>query len=256
MVENSELARQTRHYLAVRERLARPGDAAGRSAGIELEGQLADLASDNEAKGRWIARLEADLADAGARLLAQARILLGGRDTGASNEDGGDRAPIEEIVAAVLEDFPGVSWDDIISVRRERRLVKPRHACMRAVYERRRDLSLAGIGRIFHRDHTTVLAVVNDGGAGSGTASSDDTFSRAWWRARIPYPPSVHLGYRPVPLLHGWSSATDVSITTLERIPMFHKGPEIACKAQGTTRTAAEGQCRALCLRQDKAGVI
>ncbi|WP_248447138.1 helix-turn-helix domain-containing protein [Sinorhizobium meliloti] len=171
MVENSELARQTRHYLAVRERLARPGDAAGRSARIkELEGQLADLASDNEAKGRRIARLEADLADAGARLLAQARILLGGRDTGASNEDGGDRAPIE-IVAAVLEDFPGVSWDDIISVRRERRLVKPRHACMRAVYERRRDLSLAGIGRIFHRDHTTVLAVVNDGGAGSGTAS-------------------------------------------------------------------------------------
>lgn len=71
----------------------------------------------------------------------------------------------------MLEDFPGVSWDDIISVRRERRLVKPRHACMRAVYERRRDLSLAGIGRIFHRDHTTVLAVVNDGGAGSGTAS-------------------------------------------------------------------------------------
>lgn len=107
MVENSELARQTRHYLAVRERLARPGDAAGRSARIkELEGQLADLASDNEAKGRRIARLEADLADAGARLLAQARILLGGRDTGASNEDGGDRAPIEEIVAAVLEDFP------------------------------------------------------------------------------------------------------------------------------------------------------
>ncbi|PII38567.1 chromosomal replication initiator protein DnaA [Sinorhizobium meliloti CCBAU 01290] len=171
MVENSELARQTRHYLAVRERLARPGDAAGRSARIkELEGQLADLASDNEAKGRRCG-LEADLADAGARLLAQARILLGGRDTGASNEDGGDRAPIEEIVAAVLEDFPGVSWDDIISVRRERRLVKPRHACMRAVYERRRDLSLAGIGRIFHRDHTTVLAVVNDGGAGSGTAS-------------------------------------------------------------------------------------
>lgn len=77
MVENSELARQTRHYLAVRERLARPGDAAGRSARIkELEGQLADLASDNEAKGRRIARLEADLADAGARLLAQARSCL------------------------------------------------------------------------------------------------------------------------------------------------------------------------------------
>ncbi|MDW9687394.1 hypothetical protein GOC29_19270, partial [Sinorhizobium meliloti] len=34
------------------------------------------------------------------------------------------------------------------------------------------------------------------------------------------------------------------------------QGPEIACKAQGTTRTAAEGQCRALCLRQDKAGVV
>nr|WP_323130829.1 hypothetical protein [Sinorhizobium medicae] len=42
--------------------------------------------------------------------------------------------------------------------------MRPRHACMRAVYEQRRDLSLAGIGRIFHRDHTTVLAAVQAAG--------------------------------------------------------------------------------------------
>lgn len=53
-----------------------------------------------------------------------------------------------------------MSWEDVISVRRERRLVKPRHACMRAAYENRGDLSLSRIGRIFRRDHTTVLEAV------------------------------------------------------------------------------------------------
>ncbi|CCE96341.1 Chromosomal replication initiator protein dnaA [Sinorhizobium fredii HH103] len=127
----------------------------------ELEAQLAELATENAAKARRIATLEADLADAQARLLAQAQVLLSGRRADDDDEADGDRSSIEEIVAAVLADFPGVTWADIVSVRRDRRLVKPRHACMRAVYEKRRDLSLPRIGRIFHRDHTTVLAAVN-----------------------------------------------------------------------------------------------
>lgn len=170
MAENSELARQKRHYGIVRERLTRPGLAARRAARIdELERQLAEFARDSEAKKRQIAKLEIDLADAAARLLAQARILLADREAQAPDGEDGDRPSVEEIVGVVLKDFPDVSWDDIISVRRERRLVRPRHACMRAVYEQRRDLSLAGIGRIFHRDHTTVLAAVQAGG-GSETA--------------------------------------------------------------------------------------
>nr|WP_245262680.1 helix-turn-helix domain-containing protein [Ensifer sp. BR816] len=101
------------------------------------------------------------MADAEARLLAQAQMLLSGTLADDSDAEANDeRSSIEAIVAAVLVDFPGVTWADIISVRRDRRLVKPRHACMRAVYEKRKDLSLPRIGRIFHRDHTTVLAAV------------------------------------------------------------------------------------------------
>lgn len=174
MTERSELARQKRHYGAVRERLARSA-TAGRSVLIaELEGQLAELASDNDAKARRIAALEFDLADAEARLLAQAQVLLSSRGDADAAEDVCDRdnPAVEEIVAGVLENFPGVTWEDIISVRRDRWLVKPRHACMRAVYERRSDLSLSRIGRIFRRDHTTVLQVVRKPGA-DGTREPD-----------------------------------------------------------------------------------
>ncbi|MEY9531648.1 helix-turn-helix domain-containing protein [Sinorhizobium fredii] len=158
---NSQLTRQHRHYLAVRERLVHSAGNSGRwSAMTELEAKLAELATENAAKARRIAALEGDLADAQARLLAQAQVLLSGRRADDDDEADGDRSSIEEIVAAVLADFPGVTWADIISVRRDRRLVKPRHACMRAVYEQRKDLSLPRIGRIFHRDHTTVLAAV------------------------------------------------------------------------------------------------
>lgn len=162
---NSELTRQRCHYRAVRDRLVRSAGGGGRSAAMaELETQVAELASDNAAKTRRIATLEVDLADAAARLLAQAQALLSGRSTDEA-DDGDGRPSIEALVTSVLADFPGVTWDDIISVRRERRLVKPRHACMRAVYENRKDLSLPRIGRIFRRDHTTVLAAVKAGPA-------------------------------------------------------------------------------------------
>ncbi|THK33521.1 chromosomal replication initiator DnaA [Ensifer sp. MPMI2T] len=152
----SQLTRLNRHYSAVRERLVRPANAVvSAAAAAELERRLQALAGDNAAKARRIAALETELADAGARLIAQAKALRGQRSGEAEDEQ-----PVEDIVAAVLEDFPGVTWEDIISVRRERRLVEPRHACMRAVYGARKDLSLPSIGRIFRRKHTTVLGVV------------------------------------------------------------------------------------------------
>jgi len=158
---NPELTRQHRHYGAVRQRLVGAATSASRSAVLaRLEAEAAELARENAAHRRQIAALEADLADAEARLLAQAKALLSGHRSGADDGAGEERRSVEAIVASVLADFPGVSWDDIISVRRERRLVKPRHACMRAVYQSRPDLSLPRIGRIFRRDHSTVLAAV------------------------------------------------------------------------------------------------
>ncbi|WEX86607.1 chromosomal replication initiator DnaA [Sinorhizobium garamanticum] len=153
----SQLMRLTRHYSAVRERLVRPANAVvSAAAAAELERRLQALAGDNAAKARRIAALETELADAGARLIAQAQALLGQR----AGEEAEHVPAVEAIVAAVLERFPGITWEDIISVRRERRLVEPRHACMRAVYDARKDLSLLSIGRIFRRKHTTVLGVV------------------------------------------------------------------------------------------------
>ncbi|WP_291157045.1 helix-turn-helix domain-containing protein [Ensifer sp. SSB1] len=112
---------------------------------------------------RRIAELELALADAEARLLSQARVICGAAD--AAGGDLFSRRPVREIIEDVLAAYPGVTWDEIIGVGRERRLVEPRHRCMAAVYEERKDLSLPALGRIFHRDHTSVLHAVNRCGA-------------------------------------------------------------------------------------------
>lgn len=104
-------------------------------------------------------KLELDLSDARARILAQAEMLR--ISTDGIVPDGSNKRTVEAIVRDVLRDFPGITWEDVKGVRRERYLVIPRHACMKAVYEERKDLSLPTIGRLFGgRDHTTILSAV------------------------------------------------------------------------------------------------
>lgn len=65
---------------------------------------------------------------------------------------------INEIIAEVLEDFPGVTVADIKGKRRHVVLVRPRHVAIYEVWRQRKDLSLPVIGRHFGgRDHTTIL---------------------------------------------------------------------------------------------------
>lgn len=71
---------------------------------------------------------------------------------------------IREICREVLADYPGVTIEDVVGVRRKRELIKPRHACMAAVYVERKDLSLPMMGKWFHRDHTTILAALRKAG--------------------------------------------------------------------------------------------
>lgn len=113
------------------------------------------------AQRRRVLELELALADAQARILSQAQLLCGAGDDG----EGGlfHRRSVREIVEEVLLAYPGIGWADVIGVRRERRLVEPRHRCMAAVYDERDDLSLPALGRIFRRDHTSVLHAVNKG---------------------------------------------------------------------------------------------
>lgn len=106
------------------------------------------------ARDERIQELELDNADLRARILSQAEMLC------QLDEDllqDNIKRPVAVIVGEVLRDFPDVTWTEIISIRRTKRLIEPRKACMKAVYFQRPDLSSPQIGRIFRRDHTTVL---------------------------------------------------------------------------------------------------
>ncbi|WP_312362562.1 helix-turn-helix domain-containing protein [Ensifer sp.] len=127
------------------------------------EDLLGALCAHVKAQRLRVLELELALADTQARLLSQAQLLCGTAAGGKGGFFG--RRPVREIVEEVLAAYPGVGWADIIGVRRERRLVEPRHACMAAVYEEREDLSLPALGRIFQRDHSSVLHAVNKGRA-------------------------------------------------------------------------------------------
>lgn len=127
------------------------------------EDLLTALSAHVKAQRLRVLQLELALADAEARILSQAQLLCG---AGADGEGGlFSRRPVREIVDEVLLAYPGIGWADVIGVRRERRLVEPRHRCMAAVYDEREDLSLPALGRIFRRDHSSVLHAVNKGRA-------------------------------------------------------------------------------------------
>jgi chromosomal replication initiator protein len=112
---------------------------------------------------RKLEKLELDLADAQARILSQAEMMkaLDEREAGEGIVD--RRRAVPEIIADVLQHYPNVTWDDIKGIRRTRDLIEPRHACMRAVYNERKDLSLPRIGKVFHRDHTVILYALKKG---------------------------------------------------------------------------------------------
>ncbi len=63
------------------------------------------------------------------------------------------------IIAEVLQNYPEYTFADIKSPRRMRALVKARNACVLAVRKERPDLSFPQIGKIFNRDHTSILAI-------------------------------------------------------------------------------------------------
>lgn len=138
-------------------------DAPESDAPLAPEDLLGALSAHVKAQRLRVLQLELALADAEARILSQAQLLCG---AGADGEGGlFSRRPVREIVDEVLLAYPGIGWADVIGVRRERRLVEPRHRCMAAVYDEREDLSLPALGRIFRRDHSSVLHAVNKGRA-------------------------------------------------------------------------------------------
>ncbi|MGF6253803.1 helix-turn-helix domain-containing protein [Ensifer sp. LBL] len=124
-----------------------------------LEQRIKGLTSQNDEQTKLILSLQLSLADAQARILEQAKALCEFQQA----DDGerlSPRRPVRDIVKDVLLFYPGITWEDVVSVRREKRLIEPRHRCMVAVYEERKDLSMPALGRIFRRDHTTIIHAV------------------------------------------------------------------------------------------------
>jgi chromosomal replication initiation ATPase DnaA len=181
-----ELSKQAQHYAEVRRKLmgkvtpeqnkasarieAPDPLIAMRDAAVKTVGELRTLVSRQAKEIRFlkrslkeqtaadarIRRLELDLADARARILAQAEKLKSDDFDGFGIED--RRRPVEVIVEEVLRDYPGVTFNDVKGLRRTRNLIAPRHACIRAVFEERTDLSSVRIGKIFgNREHSTIL---------------------------------------------------------------------------------------------------
>jgi hypothetical protein len=72
------------------------------------------------------------------------------------------RRPTKHIIAEVLENFPGVSWEDIKSKNRSLEVIYPRQLSMFEVHVQRKDMSYPQIGRLFGgRDHSTAIHSVH-----------------------------------------------------------------------------------------------
>lgn len=63
----------------------------------------------------------------------------------------------EEIIRQVLKDYWPVTVEEIKGVARERYISEARAQCMYRVHKLRPDISFPRLGKIFHRDHSTVM---------------------------------------------------------------------------------------------------
>lgn len=184
-IRNSELHRQSSEAQAVRARLMDPAawvrqaDVERLRVALQAETERSQMAlAENEVlkarlmrQGCLVSRLELDLADRDARILAQADRICLLENVGMTGRQ--DKKPVAEIIAEVLADFPDVTWQEISGIRRARRLIVPRQKCMFEVSRQRPDLSFPAIGRIFGgRDHTTIMHAVRKLGAARESAEA------------------------------------------------------------------------------------
>lgn len=176
----TELNRQHRHYAEIRERLfGKPSKAETTAKVTSDDDQIAagmrtmiskltkevrflrECLRHSASADQRVKELELSLADAHARILAQAEMLKVQEQPEADVDEENQpvaRRPVRIIAEEVLQDYPGITSEDVKGIRRVRKLIKPRKACIRAVFEERKDLSSVKIGKLFGgRDHSTIL---------------------------------------------------------------------------------------------------
>lgn len=178
MVDNksfSSAAEQLANAAAVRERLLNPKrfsptDAeALKARAKKLEAEIDSHKLTIQQQAERIERMKLDMADLHGAILSQAHMLIDTFRSSSGETERTIRRSPRQIIESVLErDFPGITFSDVVSPRRHRDLVEPRHRCMAAVYTERKDLSVPQLGKIFDRDHTTILAAMRKLGATRG----------------------------------------------------------------------------------------
>lgn len=71
-----------------------------------------------------------------------------------------NRTPVQDIIENALSDYPGVSFSEVRGRGQHPLIQKARIACVYAVHTLRPDMSFPHIGRVFERDHTTIINTV------------------------------------------------------------------------------------------------
>lgn len=68
-----------------------------------------------------------------------------------------DAKPNARAIAAEVAALNGMRFSEILGDRRDKPAVLVRDAAIRAIADSRPDMSLTAIGRVFRRDHTTIM---------------------------------------------------------------------------------------------------
>ena len=185
MQHDTQLARQAQHYKAVRERLFnRPAPKA-----VAAPKPVAAP----QPKPQFLVLRDFDAHVISWRKWAEMKRLLSLSSTSASfpakmdweqhaalveSHDNADeimaRRPMKDICLEVLQDFPGVTLEEVRGRHRQRRIVSARQACMYAIYTERKDISFPRLGNFFGgRDHTTALYSVSLVAASKGDSRAE-----------------------------------------------------------------------------------
>ena len=103
-----------------------------------------------------------------ARILADARIEAELIRSAAQAEAPAPHAPAIDAILRDVCERHGVTLSALRGVGRQRELTAARHEAIRLAHAARPELSMAALGRIFRRNHTTILhALRKDAGGGA-----------------------------------------------------------------------------------------
>lgn len=160
-MSTTELQRQHAHVMELRRKFSEPPVKIRRSdyddlviAFAKKELELSEAKAMIEEQGRKISSLNTQLRDMRSTVNRQAhelKIL----DLSGTQYDG--LASPTVIIKDVLARFQGVTLADLKGYRRSRRLVEARYRCIAAINKARPSMSLNTLGRIFNRDHSSII---------------------------------------------------------------------------------------------------